>query len=67
VPGGADEPVLAGVGLTADRGSGDGGRGADCAADNAGRDIAGPEAAAAIVPAVVAARPGAVIPWPVSR
>ena len=43
--GGADETVAAGIFVAADRSRGDGSRRADRAADDTGRDIAGPEAA----------------------
>jgi hypothetical protein len=58
--GDTDKTVAAGVFLAADRGGGNGSRRADCAADAAGRHIAGPEAAV-IVEAVVAIAPGAVL------
>src|SRR5829696_1901658 len=57
--GDADKTVAAGVILTADRGGGDGSRRADRAADDAGRDIARPEAVVVVV-TVIAALPGAI-------
>ena len=57
--GDADKAVAAGIGFGPDRGGGDGSRGADRATDDAGRDIARPEAAV-IVPAIVAVAPGGV-------
>src|SRR5437660_10900300 len=59
--GDADKPVAAGIGSTADRGGGDGSRRAGRAAGDAGRDIAGPEAAV-VVKAVIAALPSAALP-----
>jgi hypothetical protein len=57
--GDADKAVAAGIGLAADRAGSDGGRRADRAADNAGCDIAGRDAAI-VVPAVVAVLPAAI-------
>src|SRR5260370_5057852 len=65
--GGADKTVLPGIGIARKRCGGDGCRGADRPADDAGCDIARPEAGVAFapavaIPAVVAVVPGAVVP-----
>src|SRR5260370_26883123 len=63
----ADKTVLPRIGVARERCGGNGCRGADRAADDAGCDIGRPEAAVAFapavaVPAVVAVVPGAVMP-----
>src|SRR5882672_279729 len=57
--GDADKPVAAGVVLAAERIGGNRRRRADRTADDAGRDIGGPEAAV-VVSAIVAVLPGAI-------
>jgi hypothetical protein len=57
--GDADKAVAVGIGIAADRSGRDASHRAGRAADDAGRDIARPEAAV-VVPAVVAVPPGAI-------